>query len=374
MKNLLAVCLLFLSFATLAQQEDHGHSHGRKIVFPDIPDYRTLKCDFHIHTVFSDGNVWPSIRVEEALRDGLDAIAMTEHLEYQPHGADIPHPDRNRSYEIASQFAKAFELIVISGVEITRRMPPGHHNAIFVEDANKIMMEDSLEAFREANRQGAFVFWNHPNWVAQRSDGIAQLEDMHRLLIREKLLHGIEVANDVTYSDEAFQLAIENDLVVIGTSDIHGLIDWQFKVAEGGHRPITLVFASERTEEAIEEAVKAGRTVAWFNNLLVGKPEYLGPLLKSSLKVSKSSYLGTSQIAVVSIENNSDANFLLRNLSDFKFHNHGDVIEIPTHQTVDLQVKTLVDLKEFSMVFEVLNALTAANTHPELTLEIRMED
>ena len=26
------------------------------------------------HSVFSDGHVWPSIRVSEALRDGLDAL------------------------------------------------------------------------------------------------------------------------------------------------------------------------------------------------------------------------------------------------------------------------------------------------------------
>jgi hypothetical protein len=38
------------------------------------------------------------IRVEEALRDGLDGIAITEHLEWQPHLKDIPHPDRNRAY------------------------------------------------------------------------------------------------------------------------------------------------------------------------------------------------------------------------------------------------------------------------------------
>ena len=48
---------------------------------PDIPGYVTLKCDFHIHTVFSDGLVWPTVRVEEAWRQGLDGIAMTDHLE-----------------------------------------------------------------------------------------------------------------------------------------------------------------------------------------------------------------------------------------------------------------------------------------------------
>ena len=51
---------------------------SRTIDFPDIPGYQTLLCDFHIHTVFSDGSVWPDIRVQEAVKDGLDAISLTE--------------------------------------------------------------------------------------------------------------------------------------------------------------------------------------------------------------------------------------------------------------------------------------------------------
>ena len=95
------------------------HRHNRKIEFPDIPGYKTLICDFHQHTVFSDGNVWPSIRVQEAIKDGLDAISITDHIEYQPHSEDIPHPDRNRSYQVAIEAAKNKSLIVINGSEIT---------------------------------------------------------------------------------------------------------------------------------------------------------------------------------------------------------------------------------------------------------------
>ena len=40
------------------------------IDIPDIPGYITMKCDFHMHTVFSDGSVWPQIRAEEAWREG----------------------------------------------------------------------------------------------------------------------------------------------------------------------------------------------------------------------------------------------------------------------------------------------------------------
>ena len=68
--------LLLISFLTQAQE--------RRIPnIPDIPGYQTLICDFHMHTVFSDGRVWPTVRVDEAWREGLDAIAITDHLEYQ---------------------------------------------------------------------------------------------------------------------------------------------------------------------------------------------------------------------------------------------------------------------------------------------------
>lgn len=58
--------------------------------FPDIPGYQTLVGDFHIHTVFSDGLVWPTVRVDEAVREKLDVIAFTDHIEYLPFKEDIP--------------------------------------------------------------------------------------------------------------------------------------------------------------------------------------------------------------------------------------------------------------------------------------------
>ncbi len=94
-----------------------------------------------------------------------------------------------------------------------------------------------VAVFREAKRQNAFTFWNHPMWVAQRPDGISTLTPMHKMLIKEKLLDGIEVVNDNSYSDEALQIALDNNLTIMGTSDVHQLIDWTFGVPRGGHRP-----------------------------------------------------------------------------------------------------------------------------------------
>jgi 3',5'-nucleoside bisphosphate phosphatase len=365
--------MLFLlpCFFTLVgfAQADHSHRLGRVISFPDIPGYKTLKCDFHQHTVFSDGSVWPDIRVKEALMDGLDAISLTEHLEYQPHKDDIPHPDRNRSYELAMKEAKAHKLIIVRGSEITRRMPPGHCNAIFISDANKLLVSDSIEVFREAKKQDAFVFWNHPNWTSQRRDGVATLTDVHRLLIREKLLHGIEVVNDQTYSDEALQIALDNNLTIMGTSDIHGLIDWDFKVSKGGHRPITLVFAKDSTVEAIKEGLMNRRTVVFYKNLLIGRDEYLLPLIDASIKITKATYDGRSNVLSLEIENVAHAEFTLLNKSGFTFHEHSDVVTLAPKEKTILKVKTVNRVTNVNLAFEVLSAVNAPRRHPVVQLK-----
>jgi hypothetical protein len=367
-KLLISISLVLLTLAYVGAQ--NRQERERRIRFSNVPGYLTLKCDLHIHTVFSDGAVWPDIRVQEALRDGLDAISLTEHLEYQPHKDDIPHPDRNRSYEIAKEAAKNESLIIIRGSEITRDMPPGHSNTIFIEDSNKLLQDDAFEVFQEAKRQGGFSYWNHPNWTAQKPDGKAELTDLHRRLIRGGLLQGIEVVNELTYSDEALQIALDNNLTILATSDVHGLVDWLFEVPQGGHRPITLVFSEERSEAGIEAGLRAGRTAAWFNNTLIGKEENLKPLIEASLTVKESSYLGDTDVLTVMIENTSDAAYLLDNQSDFTFHRDADLVTLAPQGVTMLEVKTGGRRAAVSLKFEVLNAIIAPGTHPELTLDV----
>ena len=372
MKQLLVLLLVVVLLPRAAHAQD-THAAERLIEFPDIPGYLTLKCDLHLHTVFSDGSVWPNIRVQEALRDGLDAIAITDHLEYQPHQDDIPHPDRNRSYEIAVEAAGDQDLIILNGSEVTRDMPPGHTNAIFIDDANKLLQDDPVAVFREVKRQGGFTFWNHPNWTSQKPDGVASLTDLHRRLIREGLLQGIEVVNNDNYSDEALQIALDHDLTILGTSDIHGLIDWQYNVPYGGHRPITLIFATERSAAGIQEALQAGRTTIWFNNTLIGKEEFLVPLIRASLTVKEAAYQGDTQVLSVWIENTSDVAFIVDNQTDYTFHGASDVLTIAPHQTMRLDVKTLEKKSSLTLVFDVLNAVTAPGTHPEVALEVQVD-
>jgi hypothetical protein len=369
MKHLLTAVLLTIILVSNVSAHDRGHG-GRVIEFPNIPGYITLKCDLHQHTVFSDGNVWPSIRIQEAVKDGLDAISLTEHLEYQPHKKDIPHPDRNRAFELAQESAKNTNLIVINGSEITRRMPPGHSNAIFITDANKLLTPDSVEVFREAKRQGAFVFWNHPHWTGQSATAIATLTDVHKYLLKEKLLDGIEVVNDDTYSDEALQIALDHNLTIMGSSDIHDLIDWQYNVPDGGHRPVTLVFAKERTAESLKEALFARRTAVWFNNTLIGREEFVAPLIKQSLTITKAEYRKNKSVLTVKIENSSDAEYILENTSGYTLYMHANIFSVKPHETTTIDVKTVDVLKNVALSFKVLNAVVAPKTHPTITFDV----
>lgn len=366
--------LIFVSIISITTSlYGQAHSHGAKpISYPNIEGHITLKTDLHQHTVFSDGHVWPNIRVMEALRENLDAISLTEHLEYQPHATDIPHPDRNRSYELAVEEAKEHDLLIVPGSEITRSAPVGHSNALFIFDANKLMAKDSLTPFKEAKKQDAFVFWNHPTWYVQSSTGNPILSDFQKELIKNKELHGIEVINTGDYSEESLTIALENNLTIMSTSDIHGLIDWDY-TEKGNHRPITLVFAKEKSVKSLREALFDGKTVAVYNSLLVGKPEFLNPLIQASVHIKKATYISKTEVLELVIENISSSDLLFENEMPYTFYNSSPVFEIPAGESYRLLVKTLGKLETLTLKLKALGAYTAPKQHPIIDWEISVQ-
>lgn len=393
-RRLLKVTVGVVSIATTGALHAHGtvgadQDEARTIDFPDTGDYVTLVTDLHTHSVFSDGHVWPNVRVAEGLRDGLDVLAITEHLEYQPHRLFIPNRDRNDAVGEAVQAAAGTGLLVVAGSEITRDPPHGHMNAVFITDANALwpvgdLAGRELSAFRsewtpekavaEANAQGAFVFWNHP-WAFSATPGLrTELTDVHRALIDQGQLHGIEIVNGWTYNEEAHRIAIEHDLTFIGTSDVHNLIDWDYDIAGGGHRPVTLVLASERSPDALKEALFEKRTVVWFNDLLIGRDAPLDALLKAGLTLDRAVRQGVG-IVDVTLRNNMDAPLRLRHLSTDaqSLHRRADLVDVPPQGVAELRVKPAAASDEVALTFEVLNALTAPNTRAEVTLQSAVE-
>ena len=54
-----------------------------EIIIPKVNGLNVYKSDLHLHTIYSDGDVTPEMRVIEAWQDGLDIIAITDHMEYR---------------------------------------------------------------------------------------------------------------------------------------------------------------------------------------------------------------------------------------------------------------------------------------------------
>jgi len=273
--TLVALLALCLSTAALAADV------RREIQFPDVGDYQTLVCDFHMHTVFSDGQVWPPVRVKEAWSQGLDAIAITDHIEYQPHKDDVP-TRHNRPYELAVGPARVANLLLARGAEITRDTPPGHFNAIGLADVDPLDTEDLVEAIKRANEQGAFVFWNHHEWQGAEK---GRWLDVHTTLYENGWLGGLEVCNGETYYPDAHRWCLEKNLTMMANSDIHDP-DLRQESLPDNHRTATLVFAKERTLEALKEALRERRTAVWFKDQLIGRQEWLEPLFHECVQVS----------------------------------------------------------------------------------------
>jgi len=344
---------------------------------PDLPDFLTLKCDFHIHTVFSDGKVWPDIRAEEAWREGLDAIAITDHIEHQPHKNDLPTA-HNRSYQIARSHGEALRLMVIPGSEITRAMPPGHLNAIFLQDATRLDVPDWRDALAEARRQGAFIFWNHPGWRGQQPDGRARWYPEHDEILARDQLHGIEVVNEREYYPEAHAWCLEKNLTMLSNSDIHNPMGLDYDLHAGDRRPVTLVFARERTLEAIREALFARRTAVFAGGRLIGREEHMRLLFQRSIRVltPEVRVRGTGT-AYVQIQNESDVTYVFQPQADDADLSFPAEVRLPAGRVALLPVrgrnKETRGAREVALTGRVVNILVRPDTPLTATLTFRVE-
>jgi hypothetical protein len=286
-----AVCAAYCWSAPLEVRRDIG--------FPNLPGYVTLACDLHMHTVFSDGKVWPTVRVNEVWRQGLDVMAVTDHIEYHPNKADLP-TQHNRPYEIVEGPAKAHGLVLIKGAEITRDTPPGHFNALFLTDIPALDTPDFLDAIKQANQQNAFVFWNHQGWKGEEK---GQWLDVHTTMFENHWFKGMEVANGDEYYPSAHQWCLDKKLTMMGNTDIHDP-DLRKESLSADHRTMTLVLANDRTAAGVREALEAGRTIVWFKEQLIGREELLRPFFDACIQVKKPN-VRSKTIAMVEVQNNS---------------------------------------------------------------------
>ena len=80
-------------------------------------------------------------------------------------------------------------------------------------------------------------------------------------------------------------------------------------------------------------------------------------------------YQRDTSIAKVTLRNESDAQFNLKNTSDLTFMEVGDLLELPPHSDTTISVKLREKVKKINMSFTVLNTLVAPKEHASITVE-----
>ena len=273
----------------------------RKIIIPDVDGFKVLKGDFHIHTLFSDGRVMPVDRVNEAVNNGLDVIAITDHIEYRPNiGGKVltlaeNNDDFNRSYNLAKAEADKSKLILVRAAEITKN--EWHFNALFINDVNPIaaVVDDWRAMLAAAVEQGGFIHWNHPSWLDTTPDtppfGLKKGEPMRFFDEIEEVrkkghIHGVEVFNGVSFFPIALDWCNERDLVPVANSDIHAS-EWNTYGYQNLQRPMTLIFAKDRSHDSVKEAFFAKRTVGWAANMILGRQPWVEKLFRACIEIKK---------------------------------------------------------------------------------------
>ena len=276
-----------------------------EIILPQVKGYNCYKADFHVHTIYSDGELTPRQRVREAWYDGLDILALTDHLEARNYEkfmlkALAPHnpggkahkyyhagsvrlmedgtdpgirSDHNAAFNEALQHLKkeSYPILLIKGSEISRApQTQGHFNALFIKDIPAIYNIDTKETFRNVHKQGGIVIHNHPGYrrnTTEKSEWQAEA-------YKEGLIDGVEIVNGSTFYPKMIRRAVEENLVMIGATDTHRPTSGQYKDL-GFFRTMTIVLAKECTEKAVKDALLKRRTLAYSGGELMGEEKWL---------------------------------------------------------------------------------------------------
>ena len=322
-----------------------------EIILPTVNGYNIYKTDLHTHSIYSDAEVTPAFRVREAHYDGLDAIAITEHVEYRRiepkmlkflkgytdgkvvkgQNTDVIRKeateagilsDLNYSVEEAIKESKKYSVLVIPGAEITREpVKIGHFNALFTKDNNTIYDPDPLKSIKNAREQGALIQHNHPGW---RRTSNAKTE-FETIAYNEGLIDGIEVANGGSLYPNIIDRAREEKLYVAANTDIHTTTAECYGL-KGQLRNMTLIFAKECTLESLREALEAKRTLAYSGGYISGDEQLLKDLFLASVKceiVSTNKKTGEKTVSITNMcsftyQFKASKNALPINLEPFK--------------------------------------------------------
>ena len=391
------VAILSMTMAAQpSQQAPHPLEHAfdnqfvrTHITIPQVAGMNVYKADLHIHSIYSDGEVTPDMRVLEAWYDGLDAIAITDHMEYRRIEREMfdymykyiredlrkagktvntnimrQGPDEqgilvdfNVAYNSASKKAKDLGLLVIRGVEVTRKHN-GDYNAIFTTDNNALYDRDLAQTLRNARAQGAFIIHNHPDYDKNSAN---TLTDVANGLYQQGLIDGVEVANGRKTWSYLYSHAVAGGYTPMANSDAHEYIYWKYgrptDYSIPRYRNMNLIFAKELTVDSLRKALKAGNNIAYSNNNLVGKSELLQALFSACVEF-KIQRTDSSQYHINVVNHSSLPYF-------FKIRNSEHIL----NSMGSLYIKLPKDMKVADVT--ILNMWCGNDQHPSVSIKLK---
>ena len=362
----------------------HSERHApcrHEIIIPQVNGYNVYKADLHTHTVFSDAQVLPKYRVNEAWKDGLDVMAVTEHIEYRPteetfleylnsymskkydsainnrlvDGNELTKGgimvDLNFAVKESIKATERIDLLIIPGSEITRSGDQvGHFNALFTTDNNLIYDPDPVQAIRNAKAQGALVLHNHPGWIRKNID----FTPAEKVAYAEGLIDGVEVMNASEFYPGVIDRVQKYGLFISANTDIHTSTAEEYNQT-GAIRPMTLILAKEKTLESIREALENNRTIAYGFNTLCGEEQLLKDFFKAG-------------VVIRVLRKDDNKNYLaLTNLTSVPYtvrqkgHNQKRLDPFCT-------ISFSCPLEDTSIGLEVLNMFYSSDKHPVVEL------
>ena len=335
---------------------------------------------FRSHTIYSDAHVTPEFRVQEAWYDGLDVLAITEHIEYrglEPAMMEFMKPyfkkgaqpinwsivekpadgrgiqsDLDMSVRLAQKEAKKYGITVIPGAEISKTPETiGHFNALFTTDNDAIYDPDPVQSFKNARAQGALIMHNHPGWRRKSLDMI----EFDKKVYPAGLIDGIEVMNHLDFYPRAIDRAEEYGLFMSSNTDLH-TASWEYYGNNGSFRNMTLIFAKDKSLESLKEALKARRTLAYSFGTIAGDRLLLEDFFRASVKCM-----------VVDTAANGTRTVMLINETSFPYYLNygGDPMKLNPFGALSVSVK-----KDAALKIKVENMWHGSDEHLEVEYKL----
>jgi len=222
-------------------------------------DYVILKCEFHMHTTYSDGEYTPSEMVIYYKNHGYDVVAVTDHTSILGWHEGIAE---------AKATGDSVGVIVIEGGEISFRWADGSQKHVLglfchaMDSTNKVTDLTPQEIFEDIHAKGGIGVVAHP-WMGTGWNNWQNYQ-------YASYIDGWEY-EPYAISSEYRNWLLTSGKIYLFNHDAHG---YWLGNSEWG-KSHTLLIAKSKSESGVREALEARRIVVSHGGIYYGSVEAL---------------------------------------------------------------------------------------------------